>query len=635
MKILKASRRNIQFSQLCAVVLLLTTGLAFHARGQEGATTIIEEMVPVNKEEGAQETEIGKARAIFADYFQMQLERSPLFQTELGIKTDYGKWDDYSEAFVKETHELNQKFLERLQALDESKLNEHTLLSKKVLAYQLEQKIAMFPWRYHTYHFNQMWGAHSWVVSTLTNEHKIETLRDAKDYIERLDAVPRLFDQLLQAQKISAEKGIIPPDYILAKVIDASENVIRGAPFNKEEAAGVVSDSILFADFKSKIENLEFPAAAEDELVEEARNALEGSVEPAYKKLIAAMRSLQEKADARAGAWSFPDGKDFYQAALNETTTTDLSAKEIHKLGVAEVKRIHKEMRGIMKQVNFKGDLQDFFTFIRNDPQFYFPDTEEGRNAYLDEAVDLVAEIKVRLPELFISQPEIDLVVKRVEPFREKSAGMAFYQAGAPDGSRPGIFYANLSNMREIAKYEMAALVYHEGLPGHHMQISIARELQGLPEFRKYTGFTAYVEGWGLYSELLPKEIGLYKDPYSDFGRLNMELWRACRLVVDTGLHHYKWSREKAIDYLVKNTPTAEARAERSIDRYIVLPSQATAYKVGMLKIVELREKARKALGEKFDIREYHEQVLAAGALPLGILEEQIDSWIASKLSVN
>lgn len=571
------------------------------------------------------ESENARAQKLFADYFQTQVDRSPIFQTELGIKKDYDKWDDKSEAFAQQGLRLDKSYLAQLQTLDDSKLDADTLLSKKVLADQLEQKIAMFKWRYHNYPFNQMWGAHSWVVSILSNEHKVETVKDAENYIARLNAVPLLFEQLLTTQKTSAEQGIIPPDFILPKVIEASENVIRGAPFTEGE------DSVLFADIKNKIAQLDIENPEKTRLTDDAAKALVASVKPAYQNLITEMQALGKKADARAGAWKFPEGKDFYQAALRATTTTDLSAAEIHQLGLAEVKRIHKEMRGIMKQVKFKGDLQDFFAFIRSDPQFYFPDTEEGRNAYLDEAVDLVAEIKARLPELFISQPGIDLVVKRVEPYREKSAGMAFYQPGAPDGSRSGIFYANLSNMREIAKYEMAALVYHEGLPGHHMQISIARELENLPEFRKYIDSTAYVEGWGLYSELLPKEIGLYQDPYSDFGRLNMELWRACRLVVDTGLHHYKWTRQQAVDYLMENTPAAEARAQRSIDRYIVLPSQATAYKVGMLKILELRERARKALGKKFDIREYHEQVLAAGALPLGILEEQIDSWIATK----
>lgn len=572
------------------------------------------------------ETETEKANLLFAEIFQQKVDLSPIFQTSIGVKTDYDRWDDMSEAFAQQEQRLRKANLGKIQALDKSKLDKDALLSVRILEDDLQRDIDFFKWRYHNYPFNQMWGMHTYVVSLLMNEHKVESVKDAEDYISRLNAIPKLFDQLLEAQNVSAKKGILAPKIIFPKVIASSENIIRGAPFNEGD------DSILYGDIKNKIAALDVDDKKKARLLKSAEKALTKKVGPAYKKLIAAMQKLETSADERAGAWKFPEGEAYYQAALERTTTTKLNAEEIHNIGLQEVARIHEEMRAIMRKVKFEGDLQDFFKFIRNDDRFYFADTEEGRNAYLDEASRLVSEIKTRLPELFISQPAADLLVKRVEPYREKSAGMAFYQAGAPDGSRPGIFYANLSDMREITSYEIAALVYHEGLPGHHMQISIARELKDIPEFRKYSSFTAYIEGWGLYSELLPKEIGLYQDPYSDFGRLNMELWRACRLVVDTGLHHYKWTRQQAIDYLLENTPAADVRAERSIDRYIVIPSQATAYKVGMMKFVELREQARVKLGDKFDIREFHEQVLAAGPLPLTLLEDQIQAWVASKL---
>lgn len=572
------------------------------------------------------ETETEKANLLFAEIFQQKVDRSPIFQTSIGVKTDYDRWDDMSEAFAQQEQRLRKANLSKIQALDKSKLDKDALLSVRILEDDLQRDIDFFKWRYHNYPFNQMWGMHTYVVSLLMNEHKVESVKDAEDYISRLNAIPKLFDQLLEAQNVSAKKGILAPKIIFPKVIASSENIIRGAPFNEGD------DSILYGDIKSKIAALEVDDKKKARLLKSAEKALTKKVGPAYKKLIAAMQKLEVSADERAGAWKFPEGEAYYQAALERTTTTKLNAEEIHKIGLQEVARIHEEIRAIMRKVKFEGNLQDFFKFIRNDDRFYFADTEEGRNAYLDEASRLVSEIKTYLPELFISQPAADLLVKAVEPYREKSAGMAFYQAGTPDGSRPGIFYANLSDMREITSYEIAALVYHEGLPGHHMQISIARELKDIPEFRKYSRFTAYIEGWGLYSELLPKEIGLYQDPYSDFGRLNMELWRACRLVVDTGLHHYKWTRQQAIDYLLENTPAADVRAERSIDRYIVIPSQATAYKVGMMKFVELREQARAKLGDKFDIREFHEQVLAAGPLPLTILDDQIQAWVASKL---
>ncbi|KKL63888.1 hypothetical protein LCGC14_2170610, partial [marine sediment metagenome] len=352
-----------------------------------------------------------------------------------------------------------------------------------------------------------------------------------------------------------------------------------------------------------------------------------------YSKLINYLAQLEKRADDRDGAWKFPDGEAFYNNALARTTTTDLTAKEIHTIGLAEVSRIHDEMRQIKEKVGFKGDLQAFMQFMKTDKQFYLPNTEAGKQQYLDEATALINTMKSHLDELFIVKPKADMVVKRVEAFREKAAGKAFYQQPAPDGSRPGIYYANLYDMEAMPTYQMEALAYHEGIPGHHMQIAISQELEGVPKFRKFGGYTAYIEGWGLYSELLPKEMGMYADPYSDFGRLSMELWRACRLVVDTGIHEMKWTRQQGIDYYVNNTPNATSDGVKMVERHIVMPSQATAYKVGMLKILELREAAKVKLGDKFDIRQFHDVVLKNGAVPLNVLESFVDQWVASKLA--
>jgi uncharacterized protein (DUF885 family) len=289
-------------------------------------------------------------------------------------------------------------------------------------------------------------------------------------------------------------------------------------------------------------------------------------------------------------------------------------------------------MREIMKKVGFSGDLQAFFKHLKADPQFYFPQTAEGKTAYIKGAEALIEKMRGALDTVFLTKPKADLIVKAVEPFREQSSTTAFYQGpGAFDG-RPGTYYANTYDMKAMPKYEMEALVYHEAIPGHHMQIAIAQELEGVPSFRKFSyDYTAYVEGWGLYCERLPKDMGgFYQDPYADFGRLSMELWRACRLVVDTGLHDgaHKWTREKAIQYLFDNTPGGETDVVNSIERYIVMPGQATAYKIGMTKLIDLREKARKAMGPRFDIRKYHDVVLLSGAVPLTILEENVDAWI-------
>ncbi|WP_346839278.1 DUF885 domain-containing protein [Microbulbifer sp. SAOS-129_SWC] len=566
---------------------------------------------------------IADANQLFEDLFQQQLARSPEFETALGIKKDYDKWDDLSDAFAAETHALNQRQLAQLQKLDPAKLDDATRLSLELYKRNLQMDIKGYKWRLYNYPVNQMFGTHSSVPSLLINQHRIDDVSDARAYIARLNALPTLFDQLIAGLKERADKGIIAPKFVFPYVISDSKNLISGAPYDDGK------DNTLFADFKGKVAKLEIDQAQKDQLIADAKQALLESTEPAYQHLISYLGELEKKATTDDGAWKFPDGNDFYDFALKRTTTTDLTADQIHTIGLKEVKRIHGEMRGIMKEVGFKGTLQDFFKFMRTDKQFYYPNTDAGRQRYLKEATALIDNMKEHLPELFLTLPKADLVVKAVEPYREKSAGKAFYERPAPDGSRPGIYYANLYNMADMPTYQMAALAYHEGIPGHHMQISIAQELKGIPKFRKFGGYTAYVEGWGLYSEFVPKEMGFYKDPYSDFGRLAMELWRACRLVVDTGIHRKKWTREQAIDWLQENTPNPHGDVVKAIERYIVMPSQATAYKIGMLKILELRAKAKKELGDQFDIRAFHDTILANGAVPLDVLEELVDQWIA------
>ena len=386
----------------------------------------------------------------------------------------------------------------------------------------------------------------------------------------------------------------------------------------------------MLADYKKKLQALALSDGEEKLLLDEANVALLTSVGPAYQSLISYLQNLQQQATTDDGVWRFTDGAAFYKHRLERITTTDLTAEQIHQLGLKEVARIHDEMRAIMQQVNFDGSLAEFFVFMREDPQFYYPDTDEGRAAYLAEATRVIDDMKGRLDDLFRVKPSADMIVKAVEPFREKSAGKAFYQRPSMDGSRPGVYYANLYQMQDMPTYQLEALAYHEGIPGHHMQLAIGQELEDMPKFRRFGGYTAYIEGWGLYSEVLPKDIGLYQNPYSDFGRLAMELWRACRLVVDTGIHAKEWTREQAIDYLVENTPNSVTDATKAIERYIVMPGQATAYKIGMIKMLELREKARTALGDSFDIRDFHDVVLRNGAVPLDVLEQLVDEYIAA-----
>lgn len=539
------------------------------------------------------QSEIDKANAFFEDTFNRDVMKSPVYQTYMGIKKDYDKWDDGSEERVLADFEQTKADLVALKAINRELLDDATKVSYDLKKQALENEIADFKWRHYNYPVNQMFGVHSMIPAFLINQHQIADVSDAKAYISRLNGVTMVIDQLIKDLDVRADKGIIAPKFVFPHVIDSSKNILHGAPFDTGE------DSTLLADFKRKVAALEISESEKSALINDAEKALKAAVKPSYTKLINYLAQLEKRADERDGAWKFPDGETFYNNALARTTTTDLTAKEIHSIGLAEVARIHDEMRAIKEKVGFDGDLKAFMQFMKTDKQFYYPNTAEGKQRYLDEATALIDNMKSRLDELFIVKPKADLKVKAVEAFREKAAGKAFYQQPAPDGSRPGIYYANLYDMEAMPTYQMEALAYHEGIPGHHMQIAIAQELEGVPKFRKFGGYTAYVEGWGLYSELVPKEMGLYEDPYSDFGRLAMELWRACRLVVDTGIHAMKWTRQQGIDYYVNNTPNATSDGVKMVERHIVMPSQATAYKVGMLKILELREAAKEQLGDR------------------------------------
>jgi uncharacterized protein (DUF885 family) len=570
-------------------------------------------------------TENEKALQLFEKLFNEQTERSPEFQTYLGLKENYDKWNDISLKKEINDNRFYKKQLARLHKIDQKKLDEPTTLSYQLFEKLLQDKIEEYTWRHYNYPVNQMYGVHSGIPALLINMHKIASKKDAQDYIARLEAIPEYLKQLTESLNARKNENILAPKFVYPMVISDCNNLIAGYPFDKAQ------DSTLMADFRAKVNALTLSDKEKLQLVQKAEVALVKKVGPAYKGLIDYVTELEKSADTRDGVWKFPNGEKYYEFALRQTTTTNMTANEIHELGLREVTRIHTEMQTIMKTVNFNGDLKAFFEFLLKDPQFQYPNTAEGKQAYLAKATDIINTMKNSLDRLFIVKPKADLIVKAVEPFREKSNSGAFYEGPAPDGSRPGIFYANLYNMAAMPIYNMEALAYHEGIPGHHMQISIAQELKTVPMFRKYVDYTAYVEGWGLYSELIPKEIGFYKDPYSDFGRLNLELWRAARLVLDTGIHAKRWTREQAIQYLLDNTPSTKEDAAKAIERYIVMPSQATAYKIGMLKILQLRTKSQQALGDSFDIREFHDVILKNGAVPLDVLEDLVNAWITHK----
>ena len=590
-------------------------------------------------EQGTATSEVSESQrvnAFFERIFEKSVARYPEYLTSLGRKNRADEWNDLSEAFANESMKITKMQLIELQAFDRAKLDQATALSFDLLVQSMQEQIEDSKWRLYNYPVNQMFGRHSSVVSLLISQHRIGDVKDAENYIARLNGVPKLLDQLITNIEARTAANIVPPKFVFPHVIRDANNIIKGAPFDDGEPSALLADFTqklnALSDKKSDTETTGLTDESKAALMEAATSALNNSVKPAYQKLVAHLADLETKATTDDGIWKWKDGDAYYNIALKRTTTTDLSADQIHEIGLKEVERIHNEMRVIKNKVNFDGDLKAFMEFMRDDDQFYYPNTDEGRARYLSEATTLIEDMKLKLDAMFITKPKADLNVKAVEAFREQSAGKAFYQRPSEDGTRPGLYYANLYDMKAMPTYQMEALAYHEGIPGHHMQLAIQQELTDIPKFRKFGGYTAYIEGWGLYSEYLPKEFGAYQDPYSDFGRLAMELWRAARLVVDTGIHSKKWTREKGIAYYTDNTPNAVSDGVKMVERHIVMPSQATAYKIGMLKILELRADAKTKLGDKFDIREYHDEILKYGPLPLNVLEAKIDAWVAVKL---
>ena len=566
-------------------------------------------------------------KAFFEEYDAQQLARSPLGKSYRGIKdSDYGKWDDGSDEAEARNYDAERSALKELRA----RFNPAKLSSENQLSYRLFEKRAArsegaYKYNDYGYVFDQMNGAQSQIPAFLINIHRIDNKSDARAYVNRLYGIGPAMAEAVGQAKARAAQGIMPPKWVYPYVINDARNVITGAPF------GDGPDAPLYADFKGKVAKLNISQIEKDLLIADAAQALNASVKPAYEALVAEMTAQEKVAGTDDGVWRFPDGAGYYAERLSNYTTTNMTPDQIHNLGLAQVARIHKEMRVVQKKMGVKGDLQAYFNYMRTEPKFYAPETAEGRALYLSEtqkAQDLITPL---LPKWFGVLPKAPLVVKPVEAFREKSAGKAFYQRPSPDGSRPGTYYANLYKMADMPLTEVEALFYHEGLPGHHLQLAIQTELKEVPAFRQFGGVTAYSEGWGLYSEKLAKDMGLYTDPARDFGRLQLELHRAIRLVVDTGLHHKRWTREQAIKYVEDNSADAPGGIVKAIERYIIYPGQATAYMVGRLKISELRDKAQKALGKKFDIRGFHDTVLKSGPVPLDVLEEQVDAWIATR----
>jgi uncharacterized protein (DUF885 family) len=519
---------------------------------------------------------------------------------------------------------------EMANRFDRAKLSEPEQLSYDLWKYSYEQSAASEAYFYNGLVFDQMNGIHAFVPTFLINFHTVANVSDFEALVARLKLIkPRMMDALDIARE-SSSRGVVAPYFAMEGVADQSRKIISGQPFE----ADAETDSAIWADIQRKAQGLlDEGLLTEDEanaLKAEAKTALLSSFGPAYKAIIAWTETERlSSPEVATGIGTQGGGDAYYAHLLAQQTTTDLSADEIHTIGLNEVARIRNEMLGIMDEVEFQGDLQAFFEEVRTGEWNYYPDTDEGRQAYIDDATAAIDNLKALLPEYFGLLPKADLIVKRVEAFRERDGAAQHYYAGTPDGSRPGVYYAHLSDMTAMPKNQLEVIAYHEGLPGHHMQISIAQELEGVPQFQTQLGFTAYAEGWGLYSEKLASEMpGTYADAYQQFGRLSSEIWRAIRLVVDTGLHSKGWTEQEAIDYFMANSPEPYESVRSEVRRYIVMPGQATSYKIGMIKILELRSTAIEALGDDFDIRGFHDTVLGAGSLPLDLLERRVMQWI-------
>jgi uncharacterized protein (DUF885 family) len=570
--------------------------------------------------------ESDRLNAWFSDRYAEGLARSPMNQTYLGKADNQDKLDDMSQIALNEEAALRTDWLAEMgRDFDVDRLNTQTRLSHRLFEGQQKNWLATHAVSQNDYIFQHMSGPHSSLPSFMINFHTIKTETDARAYIARLNAFDDYLGQAQARAEAQAAAGVLLPRFVYDKISTPSRHIITGAPFTDG------GDSPLFKDFKAKLDASTMSAALKAELTAEAQAALLTSVAPAYRSLLRMFDSHAAITTDDDGAWKLPNAEAYYTARLKHYTTTDLTADEIHDIGLAVVARIQLQMQAIMDRVEFDGTLQDFYGFLRSDPQFTYTNDADGRTAYIADATAIIDEMKGQMDALFLTKPKADMIVKRVEPFRESTAFGAFYNSPAIDGSRPGTYYINLKDMADQPTYLQQALAYHEGIPGHHMQIAIAQELKGLPEFRTLGRHTAFIEGWGLYAEEIPKELGLYTDPYKEFGQLGMEIFRAARLVVDTGIHAKKWTREEAVQYYLTNIPNPEGDVRAEIDRYIVWPGQATAYMIGKLKIIELRRKAEAALGEAFDVREFHDAVLTNGSVPLDILEANIDIYISKQ----
>ena len=558
--------------------------------------------------------------ALFDEFFERGLEMNPVRASSIG---DYRFNDQYANSLGPEHREASRKmdeeFLARLLEIDREQLSRQDKLSYDMFRLNREQSLEADRFPGHLQPVNQFYSPFNFFVQlgSGTSVHPFKTVKHYDDWLSRIDDFVVYADQAIENMKEGMQQGVVQPRILMAKSLPQVQSQIV--------------DSAEESGFWAPIENMpdDFSDEDRERLTAAFKDAIENKVIPVYQRVANFVGDeYMSAARETVGLYALPDGPEWYAFNVRRITTTDLTPEEIHQIGLDEVARIHAEMHGVMEEVGFEGDLIEFFDFMNNDDQFYFDEPEQLIQGYRDMS-DHISELA---RELFNVFPKTGFEVRRVEPFREASASGGSYRTGTPDGSRPGVFYANAYDIKARPIWGMESLFLHEAIPGHHFQRSLQVENEELPGFRRFGGYTAYTEGWGLYAESLGKEIGVYTDPYQYFGALNAELWRSIRLVVDTGLHAKEWTRQDVLDYMYANSPVKEARAVSEAERFMAIPGQALAYKIGQLKIREIRNNAEERLGDKFDVREFHTQVLMDGPMPLSMLEAKINDWVESQM---
>lgn len=567
----------------------------------------------------AAESENKQLKEMVESYFEESLKLNPLMATEIGDMRYNDQFPNYiGPEHRKKQQQLESEYLEKIKAFDPSGLNERDRLTYDSFKTGRELETESFQFPAYLLPINQSFSLPNYFVQLGSGKSSqpFKTVKDYEDFLSRIDGFVVWVNQAITNMKEGVQKGYVQPKILMEKVLpQLKAHVVE----NPEES--------LFWD---PVKNMpvEFSKEERARLTAAYQKAIQTEIVPAFRALHDFIRDdYMKHTRATVGLSDLPNGKEWYAYQVKAYTTTDLTPEQIHQMGLDEVERIHGEMRNVMKELGFKGDLKAFFDYMNSEPKFYFTKRED----LIDGYTQLKERVRPLLPKLFDVMPKADYEVRAVEPYREKSASGGSYDSAAPDGSRPGVFYVNAYDLSARPKWAMEALSLHEAAPGHHFQIAIQQEMEELPRFRRFGGYGAYVEGWGLYAESLGKELGVYTDPYQYFGALNAELWRAIRLVVDTGIHAKGWTREDVLKYMYENSAVKEARAVSEAERYIANAGQALGYKIGQMKIRELRTRAEQKLGDKFNVREFHNEVLLSGALPLDVLENKIDRWIAGK----